>query len=375
MASESILHLDELLQPISEDNPVGNDIREDSSPTSPYYAIKDARNAARAAERNNMFDNDSSEAEDQWRKVAELGPDILTSHTKDLEIASWLTEALVRRHGFRGLRDGFKLINGLIDQFWDDIYPLPDEDGIETRVASLTGLNGEGAEGVLIAPIRNVTLTEGSDPGPFSYWKYQQALEVDKIIDEDAKAEKASKLGFSMDDIDRAVSGSSDVFFIDLRDDVTEAINTYREVGVKLDELCGLSDAPPTRNIVDILGDCLGAINHIGKYKFPLESSDIDSETEGGENGVSDATSGEGSNVGAATAAGPVRTREEAFKKLTEISEFFRKAEPHSPISYMLERVVKWGSLPLDDLIRELIPDSSARDFYGSLTGINTDDD
>lgn len=372
MASENILHLDELLQPISEENPVGDDIRDDSSPTSPYYAIKDARNAARAAERNNMFDSDNSEADDQWRKVSELGPDILTNNAKDLEIASWLTEALVRRHGFRGLRDGFKLINGLIDQYWDNLYPLPDEDGIETRVASLTGLNGEGAEGVLIAPIRNVALTEGYDPGPFSYWKYQQALEVDKIIDEEAKSDKASKLGFSMDDIDRAVSDSSDTFFIDLRDDLNESINTYREVGAKLDELCGLSDAPPTSNIIGIMEDCLGAVSHIAKYKFPIENSDLDDESQSDANGLSEAVTGDGAPV---AAAGPVRTREEAFKKLTEISEFFRKAEPHSPISYMLERVVKWGSLSLEDLIRELIPDSSARDFYGSLTGINTDDD
>ena len=77
MASEEIIQLESLLQPISEDNPVGEDIRDNSSPTSPYYSIKDARNAARAAERNNMFDGDSSEADDQWRKILELAPDIL----------------------------------------------------------------------------------------------------------------------------------------------------------------------------------------------------------------------------------------------------------------------------------------------------------
>ncbi|VAW56434.1 hypothetical protein MNBD_GAMMA07-939, partial [hydrothermal vent metagenome] len=56
MASENIINLENLLQPISEENPAGIDIREDSSPTSIYYAIKDARKSARAAERSNMFD-------------------------------------------------------------------------------------------------------------------------------------------------------------------------------------------------------------------------------------------------------------------------------------------------------------------------------
>jgi len=369
MASEEIIKLESLLEPISEDNPVGDDIREDSSPTSPYYSIKDARNAARAAERNNMFDGDSSEADDQWRKILELAPDILQNNAKDLEVASWYTEALIRRYGFQGLRDGFKLIQGLIDNFWDNLYPLPDEDGIETRVASLTGLNGEGAEGVLIAPIRNVEITQGYEPAPFSFWKYQQALDIEKIIDEEAKADKASKLGFSNEDVERAVAESSEAFYVDIRDDVTQAIDTYREVGRKLDELCGINDAPPVSNIVNILTDCLGAINHIGKYKMPSEEVEGEAGGEGGE------AVAQGGGEVQAQASGPVQNRNDAFKKLIEISEFFRKTEPHSPISYIIERAVKWGDMPLEDLMRELIPDSSSRDFYGSLTGVKTEDD
>lgn len=369
MASEEIIPLEELLQPVSEESPVGEDIRDDPSPASAYYSIKDARNAARAAERNNMFDGDSSEADAQWRKILELAPDILKNNAKDLEIASWYTEALIRRYGFQGLRDGFKLIKGLIEQYWDDLYPLPDEDGVETRVASLSGLNGEGAEGVLIAPIRNVDITQGSDPAPFSYWKYQQAMEIEKIIDEETKADKAAKLGFSNDDVERAVSESSETFFVDNRDDVSTAIDTYREISRMLDEYCGLNDSPPTSNIINILEECLGTINHIGKYKMPAEESEDDLTDDQAENSNDDTATG-GTQV-----SGPVKTRADAFKKLTEISAFFRKTEPHSPISYILERAVKWGDMPLDDLMKELIPDSSARDFYGSLTGVKTEDD
>lgn len=369
MASEETIPLESLLQPISEENSVGDDIREDSSPTSLYYAIKDARNSARASERQNMFDGNNSEAGDYWRKILDLAPDILQNNAKDLEIASWYTEALIRQYGFRGLRDGFKLIHGLIEQYWDNLYPLPDEDGIETRVASLSGLNGEGAEGVLIAPIRNVEITQGYEPGPFSYWKYQQAMDVEKILDEEAKTDKASKLGFSNEDVERAVADSSETFYIDLVDDVSEAIATYRKIGTLLDEYCGIQDSPPSSNIINILEDCLGTIKHIGKNKIPAAEPAESSEQN---------TEGEAPMAASGTpahAAGPVKSRADAFKKLTEISEFFRKTEPHSPISYILERAVKWGDMSLNDLIKELIPDSSARDTYGSLTGIKTDDE
>ncbi|RKZ70433.1 MAG: type VI secretion system protein TssA [Gammaproteobacteria bacterium] len=370
MTSVEIIPIDRLLQPISEDNAVGDDIREDPSPTSLYYSIKDARNAARAAERSNMFDSNSNEADEHWRKILELAPDILQNQSKDLEIASWFTEALIRRYGFQGLRDGFKLIQGLIEQYWDKLYPLPDEDGLETRVASLSGLNGEGAEGVLIPPIRNVEITQGKEPGPFSYWKYQQALEVEKIIDEEAKADKAAKLGFTHNDVEQAVSDSSETFFINIRDDVSEAITTYREIGRMLDEHCGINDSPPSSNIINILEDCLGTINHIGKHKMPAE--DLAENTEAN---ITNNSSAPSATVSSTQTTGPVTSRAEAFKKLTEISEFFRKTEPHSPISYILERAVKWGDMSLNDLIKELIPDSSARDTYGSLTGIKTDDD
>lgn len=369
MASDEIIPLDNLLQPISENKPAGDDIRADPSPTSLYYSIKDARNAARAAERNNLFDGNSSEADEQWRKIIQLAPTILQNNAKDLEVASWYTEALVRQYGFQGLRDGFKLIHGLIEQYWDNLYPLPDEDGIETRVASLAGLNGEGAEGVLIVPIRNVDITQGSEPGPFSFWKYQQALDVEKIIDETAKADKAAKLGFSIDDVDNAVAESSEAFFVNARDDLRITIDTFKEVGNMLDEYCGINDAPPVSNILNILQDCLGTVNHIGKYKIPAEHEEAALEDQ-----ENTATESAGVTQQAALTSGAITGRKDAFKKLAEISEYFRKAEPHSPISYILKRAVKWGDMPLDELMKELIPDSSARDIYGSLTGIPTDD-
>ena len=369
MASPDVVDIENLLEPISEESPTGSDIREDTSPSSPFYAIKDARNAARAAERNSLFDGGSSEADENWRKIMELAPDILKNHAKDLEIASWYTEALIRRYGFQGLRDGFALIHGLIEKYWDNLYPMPDEDGLETRVAPLIGLNGEGAEGVLIAPIRNAPITEGTSTGPYNYWQYQQALDVQKILDEEQRAEKAAKVGFTVDDIEKAVAESSDSFFVDLMHDLERCIDEYSKASDLLDEHCGIHEAPPTSNILSVLEDCLGAVKHIGKHKLPVVGEDSDEAGEAG-----DAEGGTGGSA-RASAGGPVQSREQAFRQLSEISEFFRKTEPHSPISYILAKAVKWGDMSLSELIQELIPDNSSREYFGSLTGVKTDDE
>ncbi|MGD9385522.1 MAG: hypothetical protein PVF28_03145, partial [Thioalkalispiraceae bacterium] len=62
MPSPALIDINALVEPISESNAVGEDIRRDTSPTSLYATIKDARNSARAAERNSMFDGTSTEA-------------------------------------------------------------------------------------------------------------------------------------------------------------------------------------------------------------------------------------------------------------------------------------------------------------------------
>ncbi len=370
MGTPSVLDLDTLLAPVSEEQPTGIDIREDASPTSPYYSIKDARGSARAAERNNLFDANNNEANEHWRTVLALAPQILQQQTKDLEVACWYIEALTRTQGFAGLRDGIRLVKGLVDDYWDDLFPLPDEDGLETRVAPLTGLNGEGAEGVLIPPLRNIPLTNGQAGGPYTYWQYQQALDNQKISDESVRSERIEAAGFSLADIEQAVAGTSGEFYSELRDEIEACAHDYRALSQALDERCGIEHSPPTSNIVNTLEDCLGAVKHLAKDKLPSAEEELEgvSETPAGEAGAETPAT-------AAVAGGPIRSREDAFNKLVDISEFFRRTEPHSPLSYMLEKAVRWGKLPLSELMRELIPDNASREHYSSLTGVKLEDE
>jgi type VI secretion system protein ImpA len=55
---------------------------------------------------------------------------------------------------------------------------------------------------------------------------------------------------------------------------------------------------------------------------------------------------------------------------LEAIANFFRQTEPHSPISYTLEQTVRWGRMPLPELLSELIPDEKARDHCFRIFGI-----
>ena len=82
MPSPAFVDIESLICPISEDNTVGCDIRLDSSPSSIYNQIKDARLAARAAERHNLFDGDSNEAMENWT-LAEVTWEKILQTTKN----------------------------------------------------------------------------------------------------------------------------------------------------------------------------------------------------------------------------------------------------------------------------------------------------
>src|ERR1035438_10157914 len=108
--------VDELLQPIAEDNPSGADLRYDPV----YDAIREARRAD---------DELNQGAWQKERKVADyplvisLSSNALKKKSKDLQIAAWLTDALLNKDEFPGLVGGLQLFHGLLGKFWDTIFP------------------------------------------------------------------------------------------------------------------------------------------------------------------------------------------------------------------------------------------------------------
>ncbi|MEK9765493.1 MAG: type VI secretion system ImpA family N-terminal domain-containing protein, partial [Thalassolituus sp.] len=90
MSFSHVVDIERLIAPISEDTPQGSDIREDRSPTSDFYTIKDARNAARAAERSAVFgEDDAVDLIGPWETVSSVAQRVLSDTSKDLEVAAW----------------------------------------------------------------------------------------------------------------------------------------------------------------------------------------------------------------------------------------------------------------------------------------------
>ena len=105
----------------------------------------------------------------------------------------------------------------------------------------------------------------------------------------------------------------------------------------------------------------------------PEEEDEGEDAVEGGDGAAAGA--GDGAAPKKSMAIGEVRSRDEAFRALVKIADYFRKTEPHSPISYALEQAVRWGDMELPDLMKELIVDDTTRQQFFSLTGIKQEID
>jgi type VI secretion system protein ImpA len=364
MASPEILDFELLLAPIPGDNPAGEDLRADPAYDSVYRQIRTARDKARTTEINRISGDDENP---DWKPILQLAPQALAEKSKDLTLVAFLTEALVRAHGCAGLRDGFRLARELAERFWDGLHPMPDEDGMITRVAPLTGLNGEDKDGVLIAPIFQVLITQGNTCGPYDVFQYRKALEIEGIDDPEKKARLQDEPGaVSKAMFDAAVSETSPDFARNLLEDLTAAADEFTKLCEVLEEKCGKDEsgyptAPPSSTIRHTLEDFEDYVRTI--YRNVLELDEEEGEESEGGKMVEVGPGGDG-------VPSRVQTREEAFRALLRAAEFFKRTEPHSPVSYALEQAVRWGRMPLPELWTELIPDLSTREHLFRMVGI-----
>jgi type VI secretion system protein ImpA len=345
--------LDALLAPMPGDAPAGEDLRADSSPQSLYFRLRDARAEARAAERAMDSDDAMTAAPPQWRTIRELGMDAIAGHSKDLEIAAWLTEALLRCDGLAGFTAGARLMLGLVEGFWDDLFPLPDEDGMLTRVGPIAGLNGQSGEGTLSQPLRMLALFNRPDGAPMPLWQFEQSEELAKIVDPERRQQRLDTGVVPFDAVENEARAAGGANFTALRDQASVAVAAWKGLSEALDSRAG-ADAPPTSRVREVLEKIISIAARFAAPEGAVPAEAGDGMSAGGL--VPSVSGGDG-------AAGPamLATREDALRSLAAIAEFFRRTEPLSPLSYTLQEAVRRARMSWPELLEEIVPDMGTR--------------
>jgi type VI secretion system protein ImpA len=345
------LPLESLMEPIDTTERTGSDPRL-VDPKQRYQQVKDARTTARRLERETLFDTETNGIiNEYWRKVSELSLALLTEQAKDIEVAAWLTEALVRLEGFSGLADGFAIMRQLIENYWPAIYPMEDEEGLPGKLAALAGLNGASSPGALIDPIYWIPITQ--TPQAFNTWHYQQALQAGQQTDESSEEVITLKI------LEDAAKQSGPVFMQQLKTGLERCLTEYKSLCQLVDTLCGVENAPPSSHLRNALLACQVAVTQLSKDLLPAETilETTDKPSDNGEMATNPIPS-------------TISSRQHAFASLLKLADYFRQQEPNSPVSYLLEQAVRWGNMPLPQLLAELVSDpQSLRQSY-QLIGV-----
>jgi len=361
-----VIDLDQLLAPIAGDNPSGASLL--------YEGLHDNIREARRSDdllAQGEWKRDPKVAD--WHQVVTLATDALSTQTKDLQVAAWLAEALVELHGFPGLHDGLRLMRGLLESFWDTMYPEIDEGDMEARANAIDMFNRPE----FVVCIHKIALTNQSLGFKYSYLDYKDSarfvipenLEALSYEDRERAQEKKSTAEaegkITSNQWRVAVNAGNRAFYEDLYAMITQCWNETESLDRVMDEKFqrqtpGLSTCKKGLDEVRALAD------RTVKEKRILEPDEVELEP--------GAAAGDAAPAGAAGAigAGAVRSRQEALKRLGEVAAYFRATEPHSPVSYLLQRCINWGNMTLESWLEDVVKDVSVLGRLQETLGIKS---
>ncbi|MGH7916470.1 MAG: type VI secretion system protein TssA [Candidatus Binataceae bacterium] len=367
--SAEIIDVEALLAPISEANPAGESLRYSGT----YDQIQEAR---RSEDDLNQGDWKHDIKVADWRRVASLASEALSDKSKDLQIVAWLSEALAKLHGFAGARDGFLLMLGLHARFWDACFPQSEDGDFEERAGALEWLNDK-----LPPALLELSLTMPAASGEaYSYLRYQESRAVDELGRKNQDLMKAALAEGKIagEQFDKAVTASSRNFYESLSADLNESLNAAERLAVIVDEKFG-REAPSLMRIKKVLEDCRDVVGPIVRKKRELEPDmPTPATATPASNGalttsVAPAIAPAGATVITTAAMMPLdpSDRADALRRLEAVAAYFQRTEPQSPVSYLVQRAVRWGQMPLEQWLTDVISDQGVLAHIRETLGLN----
>jgi type VI secretion system protein ImpA len=333
---------EDILAPIAGENPSGIDLRYDNKLLI-YDKIREARR------------QDDGLAQGDWqseRKIAnyplviKLSQDTLATTSKDLQLAAWLTEALLAMEHFAGLCQGLTLCSHLLTNFWETVYPVIEDGDRELRAKPLSWMGT-----MLDVPLRSAPLvSEG-----YSWFTYKDSRVVG--FEDQAKTDKDRKTRAKLIEdgkiapeiFDKAFADTPKAFYLKAEKDLDKCLATLESLEKFCDEHFE-DDAPPFGKLKTALTDVRHTVHSLLEKKREKEPDPVEevpvvqavqAAAATDDEGAAPAPSG---NVVPLLMAEPGDLRQ-AVSSIAAGAAFLRKREPLSPAPYLILRGLRWGEL------------------------------
>jgi type VI secretion system protein ImpA len=351
----------QLVAPIPGAHPGGEDI----SFLPIYDEVREARRADDPALTQGEWETELKTA--QWPRVRQLCENILQTKSKDLQVACWYVDALTQLHGFDGLAFGFQVMEVLLTDFWEFLFPEIDEDGAEERAGKIAWLNKQLSE-----TIRNHPLTS-QNSGGYSWAKWQESRLVANLGLRDAAAqEQAVAEGKLAPDVfDKATRATGLPYYEALREKIRLALDRIAVVETHIDTQFGAM-SPGLREVREATEACA---NLVAKIISGLGGHSHTEQSNAGlpQHGASLPPPGAVNMTPiAAMSVGQIRSRAEAIAALRQVAQFFQLNEPHSPVGLLAGRAARWAEMPLERWLAAVVKDEATLSQLRELLDIQS---
>jgi len=322
---------DDLLNPIAGDNPAGADLRYDPL----YDKVKEAR---REEENIPQGGWDRPRKLADWPAVIKLASEAIATKTKDLQLAVWLTEALLRREGYAGLASGLTLIHGMLEKFWDGLFPEIEEGDLELRATPLEWLGGGLDFALKSSPINK---------NGHTFWQYKESGTVPTEKDAEKDKDKGKQRQKALDDgkissdmFEKGFEATPKVWFRQVAGDLSAALAALEALDTLSAEKFA-DTAPSYRGMKESLAEVQRTVAQLLEKKLLVDPDPVAPTAVAG--------SEEESAGGEAAPTGPLSPepvdRNDAAGRIISAARFLRKTEGTSPVSYLMLRALRWGEL------------------------------
>ncbi len=336
---------DDLLNPIPGANPCGENLR-----YAPIYdKIKEARREDDDAPQGD-WQRERKTAD--YQTVIKLSGEALANKSKDLQLAVWLTEAMLKQEGFSGFRAGFNLIQQLIENFWDGLYPELEDGDAGLRAVPLEWLGSRMDLALRRTPITRKGL---------GWLKYKEALSVGYETDADTEAKAENRAAaiadgkLTSEEWDVAFASTSKEYYVALEAELDGILETIETIGPLCEEK--FEDDPPSfsplRNTIEEVRHTVHALLQKKRELYPdAVTADVEEDQGAVEESADEPEAAEARPAassrpkprGGALAAEPVDSAD-ACERVASAARFLRAENAYSPVPYLLLRALRWGEL------------------------------
>ncbi|MNS87533.1 hypothetical protein D3C72_1214800 [compost metagenome] len=332
-----------LLAPVPGDDPAGASLRYDAV----YRAIAEARQHDDESLPMREWERPLVKAD--WKRVAALASEALATRSKDFQLAAWLCEAWIHLHGAAGFCAGVRLLGALADAYWESAWPRMEAGDAEARCAPIAWLN-ETLPAVLAL---HVPLLSLADEKPLhitlDLWERSLApVDGYDSLGREALLQRAHHAP------DRA---RLDALWRDLHGASAEWAGFDR----RIDALLG-AQAPSLARVTDTLARLVRAVAALrGDEAGSAHRGEPAATGPAGNNDPVDdpepmpVLPAAGPGQTAMLAHGRIEDRAHAYQLIRDVADYLARHEPHSPTPYLLRRAVRWGQMPLADLMQDIL--------------------